>query len=102
MATKKLTNDDKRLRLGKMGEISIGNYLTEQGHKVIYSIDPYDNTGDMYVDGELAEVKTQVPWISKASFTIRSNQLKKCRTVKRLYIVALPHGHIEIKVTFFQ
>jgi hypothetical protein len=43
------------------------------------------------VDGQYkVEVKTQVPFIMKNSFTFKPNQLRKCRSVDVLYFVSVP------------
>lgn len=93
-------DEDKKTRLGKMGEICVGNYLTRKGHKVIYSIDPYDSNKDLLVDDEHVEVKTQIPYINQQSFTIRKNQLEKCRSVDALFFVALPSNKNKVRFSY--
>jgi hypothetical protein len=82
--------DEKKTRLGKMGEICVGNWASTQGKVVIHSIDPYDSQKDLVIDGITVEVKTQTPYINEMAFSIRPNQLRKCRAVDELYFVALP------------
>ena len=93
-------DEDKKTRLGKMGEICVGNYLTRIGHKVIYSIDPYDSSKDLIVDDQRVEVKTQIPYINQRSFTIRKNQLEKCRSVDALFFVALPSNKNSVRFSY--
>ena len=85
--------DEKKTRLGKMGEICVGNWASTQGKVVIHSIDPYDSQKDLVIDGVTVEVKTQTPYINEMAFSIRPNQLYKCREVDELYFVALPSPH---------
>jgi hypothetical protein len=82
--------DEKKTRLGKMGEICVGNWASAQGKVVTHSIDPYDSQKDLIIDGVTVEVKTQTPYINEMAFSIRPNQLRKCREVDELYFVALP------------
>lgn len=87
------TPEEKKTRLGKMGEICVGNWASTQGKVVIHAIDPYDSQKDLVIDGATVEVKTQIPFINERAFSIRPNQLKKCREVDELYFVALPSPH---------
>lgn len=82
--------DEKKTRLGKMGEICVGNWASTQGKVVIHAIDPYDSQKDLVIDGISVEVKTQTPYINEMAFSIRPNQIRKCREVGELYFVALP------------
>lgn len=82
--------DEKKTRLGKMGEICVGNWASTQKKVVIHAIDPYDSQKDLIIDGVTVEVKTQTPYINEMAFSIRPNQLRKCREVDELYFVALP------------
>jgi hypothetical protein len=85
--------DEKKTRLGKMGEICVGNWASTQGKTVIHAIDPYDSQKDLIIDGVTVEVKTQVPYINEMAFSIRPNQIRKCREVGDLYFIALPSPH---------
>lgn len=80
--------------LGRCGEKIISNMLSSEGMIIEESVDPFDSSKDMiayYNDSEYTiEVKTQVPFITKNSFTIRPNQLNKCISVDRLFYVAAP------------
>ena len=81
---------DNKTSLGLAGEKIVRNYLTSQGHQVLDSVDPYDSTKDLKVDGKTLEVKTQVPFVFKRSFTVKPNQLKKCLNVDSLIFVQAP------------
>lgn len=82
-------SNEKKIRLGTMGERVVGNYFSQRGSCVVYPIDPYDSTKDMTIDGEKTEVKTQIPFINERAMTIDSSQLAKCRNVSQLYFVTL-------------
>lgn len=76
--------------LGRMGEKIIANYLNSKGHSVEESIDHYDYEKDLLVDGKKVEVKTEAPFVMQNAFSVRENQLKKCRNVDILYFVSVP------------
>lgn len=76
--------------LGRIGEKIVVNYLNSLGHKVQESIDHFDRTKDMTVDGKHIEVKTEQPFVMKNAFTFRETQLRKCRSVDELYFVSIP------------
>ena len=84
-----LTPDQRKTILGRMGEICVANWANSESKSVFLSIDPFDSTKDMTIDGQTVEVKTQVPWVSERAFTIGQNQLEKCQNVDNLYFVAL-------------
>jgi hypothetical protein len=85
--------DEKKTRLGRMGEICVGNWASSEGKTVIHSIDPYDIHKDLMINYLTVEVKTQIPYINERAFSIRPNQLRKCREVNELYFVALPSSN---------
>jgi hypothetical protein len=87
-----MTKDELMNELGLMGEKIIINLLNEEGRKVITSINKYDSEKDLLADGKKVEVKTQVPFIMKNSFSFKPNQLRKCRSVDELYFVSVPAG----------
>lgn len=88
-----MIKEEKMNELGLMGEKIVINMLNEQGRKVKTSIDKYDSEKDLVIDGNIkAEVKTQVPFIMKNSFSFKPNQLRKCRGVDELYFVSVPAG----------
>lgn len=89
-----LTREEKMNMLGLAGEKIIVNMLSSMGLTITHSVDPYDSKQDMLVDGYTVEVKTQVPFMMKDSFTIRPNQLNKCRGVDVLYFVSVPKGTV--------
>jgi len=77
----------KQHDLGVVGEKIIANEL---GGDIKFSIDKYDNKKDLVVNGKTVEVKTQVPFILENAFSIKLNQLHKCRAVDELYFIAVP------------
>lgn len=86
-----MNTKDKIQELGMLGEKIIINRLSKKGHIVESSIDKYDRTKDLMIDGKLkAEVKTQVPFILENAFTFKSSQLTKCRNVDVLYFISVP------------
>ena len=77
--------------LGLAGEKIVINMLSGEGCRIESSINKYDSEKDLMVDGQYkVEVKTQVPFIMKNSFTFKPNQLRKCRSVDVLYFVSVP------------
>jgi len=85
--------DKKQLmtEMGLVGEKIISNMLSLQGHKVEISINKFDSDKDLLIDGVYkAEVKTQVPFVMQNAFSIKPNQLRKCRTVDILYFICTP------------
>lgn len=77
--------------LGRAGETIIINYCTKHGQIVEASVDQYDSEKDMVIDGLKCEVKTQVPWVSKNSFTFKPNQLRKCLNADRVIFISVPN-----------
>ena len=76
-----MKNTDKLDALGMLGERLALSYLESKGHKVELSFDKYDYEKDITVDDNLlCEVKTQQPWHLQNSFTIKGNQLRKCKS----------------------
>lgn len=86
-----MKKDDSQARLGRAGETIILNWLNKQGIKFYASVDQFDNRKDIVADNKRIEVKTQVPFISKNSFTIKENQVKKCMSVDYIYFVSVPN-----------
>lgn len=89
-----MTREEKMNLLGMAGEKVVVNMLSALGLHIVHSVDAYDSKQDMIVDGYSVEVKTQVPFMMKDSFTIRPNQLNKCRGVDVLYFVSVPKGTV--------
>jgi hypothetical protein len=77
-------------RLGKAGESILSNYFSSQGMKVEISVNQFDSQKDMIVEGKVVEVKTQVPFVTKDSFTFKPNQLKKCVNADEVYFISVP------------
>lgn len=78
--------------LGKTGEKIISNFFSKIGKVVEHSINNFDSTKDMTVDGQKIEVKTQVPFVMKNAFTFKKNQLKKCLGVDKVIFVSVPNS----------
>ena len=73
-----------------MGEKYVANILTNEGVRIEQAINHYDSQKDLVGDGYDIEVKTQVPFIRERAFSIRPNQLNKCRNVDVLYFISVP------------
>lgn len=97
-----MTNDSNQAKLGRAGETLVLNWYSAQNMRVKASVDQYDSHKDAEIDGKSAEIKTQVPFVYKDSFTIKTNQLQKCQNVDQLIFVSVPNGkekhHSEGKV----
>lgn len=76
--------------LGRAGESIIFNYFVKNGKKVEISVNQFDSQKDMIVEGKNVEVKTQVPFITKNSFSFKRNQLNKCMTADEVYFISVP------------
>jgi hypothetical protein len=88
---KKLSKEQMADALGTVGEKLAANYFAKNGFNVEISPFKYDSQKDMTIDNKKVEVKTQAPFIKFNSFTIRPNQLQKCKTVDCLIFVVAPH-----------
>lgn len=78
--------------LGKTGEKIVSNYYSRNGSIVEQAINNFDSTKDMLVDGKKIEIKTQVPFVIKSSFTFRQNQLTKCLNADTVVFVSVPNS----------
>ena len=83
------TKKEKNLRLGQLGEDIVKNLLNDLGKKVKISIDPYDSKKDITVDGITAEIKTQVPFVTRKLFSFKDNQTAKVSNAGILYVVSV-------------
>ena len=93
---------DKLDALGMLGERLALKYLESKGHKVELSFDKYDYEKDITVDGNLlCEVKTQQPWHLQNSFTIKGNQLRKCKSADILLFVETPSNENGNKIAIW-
>lgn len=88
---KYVTKEELMNELGLAGEKIIINMLSNLGCKIESSVDKYDSEKDLLVDGKKVEVKTQIPFAKKKSFTFSPWQLKKCKSVDVLYFIAIPN-----------
>lgn len=80
----------KKVMLGNYGERIAAEVIRSVGYNVEMSMDPFDNNKDFTVNGASVEVKTQVPFYSENSFSIRDNQYRKCTSVDYLVFIAVP------------
>ena len=87
-----ITEEEKSKLLGELGEGIIAEHFQNLGCDVRKSWDPLDSTKDMTIDGKTIEVKTQIPLIKNNSLTMKKTQLKKCRSVDRLFFVTCPYN----------
>lgn len=77
--------------IGEYGEQLVAIALEKRGHIVKVSKDKYDSEKDMTIDGKrIAEVKTQVIFMTKNALTYQPNQVRKCSSVDDLYFVTYP------------
>lgn len=80
--------------LGETGEKIVRNYLATKGFIITDTIDVYDSTKDF--DAEKGgktysvEVKTQVPFVTKNSFTVPKKQFGKFKSVDMIIFVTVP------------
>jgi hypothetical protein len=82
--------DQKKVMMGNLGERIVSDVLREQGYDVQLSYDPFDNKKDFTVNGASVEVKTQVPFYSRNSFSVNITQRKKLSTVDFIVFIAVP------------
>lgn len=80
---------ENKLRLGELGEKLVANYESSRGNKVFLALDPYDSNKDLWVNNLRCEVKTQVPYFSKMAFTFKESQIKKLKSVDRIYFISV-------------
>jgi chorismate mutase len=83
-------NQLKKLLLGALGEKIVAKFLRDSGHTVNESLYMFDSTKDLEVDGELIEVKTQVPFMIYDSFAVDINQMNKIKNSNKVYWVSVP------------
>jgi len=85
---------EKKTALGLTGEKIVRNFLLEKGFVVTDTLNVYDSDKDFDATYKnktyTVEVKTQVPFVIKESFTIREEQSRKCFSVDMLIFVCVP------------
>jgi len=84
----------KKTLLGILGEKIVAKYLRDCGHSVNESLYMFDSTKDLDVDGEMVEVKTQVPFLIYDSFAVSINQMNKIQNSHRVYWVSVPPSKV--------
>lgn len=90
MRTIEIDNEIRKVLLGLTGERIVAHILREQGHTVIESLNPFDDTKDMLMDGLKVEVKTQVPIVLEDSFSFNRSQLEKIMRSYRTFFISVP------------
>ena len=86
----------KMNQMGTAGEKLVCSFYRDLGCKVEESLSTYDRVKDLIVDGETCEVKTQQPFHIENAFTIKKNQLTKCRNVAKLIFVEVPSTNSDV------
>jgi hypothetical protein len=89
-------------KTGELGERLVAKYFRDLGIYVEESLDLFDRTKDMTVDGLICEIKTQQLWHKEQAFTIKPNQLKKCQEVDILIFVETPSKYNGNKVYVYE
>lgn len=85
-----MSRDTDMTMLGRAGETVVMNWFASRGIPCQASVDQYDSQKDMIAEGKKIEVKTQVPFIMKDSFSFRENQLRKCVNADYVFFVSVP------------
>lgn len=80
----------KKTLLGILGEKIVAKHLRDRGHSVNESLYMFDSAKDLEVNGEMVEVKTQVPFLIYDSFAVSINQMNKIQNSHRVYWVSVP------------
>tara|TARA_B110000240_G_C13486745_1_gene447821 strand:- start:71 stop:532 length:462 start_codon:yes stop_codon:yes gene_type:complete len=91
-----MNSELKMNQLGMAGEKLVSSFFRSLGHTVEESLSTYDSVKDMIVDGKTCEVKTQMPFYTENSFTMKKNQLTKCRNVDKLIFVEAPSSKSDV------
>ena len=80
--------------LGETGEKIVRNHLASKGFIITDTIDVYDSTKDFDVEKNgkkySVEVKTQVPFVLKNSFSVPQRQSFKIKSVDMVIFVLVP------------
>lgn len=82
--------DYKKVLLGMLGEKIVAKHFRDSGHQVEESLDVFDSTKDMIIDGNNVEVKTNAPLLYYDSFSILKNQYNKIMNSHRVYWLSVP------------
>ena len=95
--------DQMKTKTGDLGERLVARYFRGRGQTVEESIDLFDRKKDMVVDDTLTcEVKTQQLWHKENAFTVKPNQIQKCRDVDILIFVETPSKYNGNKVRLYE
>ena len=82
--------DYKKVLLGMLGEKIVAKHFRDAGCIVDESLNVFDSTKDMVIDGKNAEVKTNAPLLYYDSFSIPQNQYNKIMNSHRVYWLSVP------------
>ena len=93
-----MNNQQKMLMLGNIGEKLIRYLAQEEGCEVREYPSLYDSEKDLTINGKTCEVKTQVPFFVEDAFTVKKNQIRKCKNVDILLFVESPNKGNVIRV----
>jgi hypothetical protein len=85
-----MKHSEKIQILGTMGEKYVANWLAKEGNLVEHSLFHFDSKKDLVVNDESVEVKCQVPFIKAKAFGVKSSQLRKLKSVDRLFFISIP------------
>lgn len=94
--------EEKKTKTGDLGERLVARYFRNLGFTVEESLDLFDRTKDLLVEGETCEVKTQQLWHTQKAFTVKYNQLNKCTDVDHLIFVETPSKYNNMTVRLYE
>ena len=98
-----LDTDQMKTKTGDLGERLVARYFRNKGLHVEESIDLFDRKKDMLVDEiHSCEVKAQQLWHKENAFTVKANQVQKCRDVDILIFVETPSKYNGNKVRLYE
>ena len=83
--------DIKRSQLGVFGEKLVRNFYQKKGCQVVDTLSTFDNSKDFLVSGKSVEVKTQQAFHLENAFTVKPDQVNKCKSVDMLIFVETPY-----------
>lgn len=65
--------------VGELGEKIAASHYSREGCIVEWALNPFDRIKDMIVDGKKKEVKCQTLYCVRDCFSLKLNQMKKCK-----------------------
>ena len=97
-----LNDSERKTKTGELGEKLVARYYRSLGLPVEESLDLFDSKKDMLVDNKTCEVKAQQAWHKENSFSVRSNQLRKCTDIDILIFVETPSKYNQNTVRLYE